>query len=345
MANPVPGYRVTTPYKKPGNWQAGFHTGSDLAAPSGAKVVAMKGGKVLHVGWGGWGNSYGVQVIIDQGGGVRSAYCHLSRTTVRVGQTVSEGAQIGNVGTTGNSTGPHLHVESRRSPFAYNNVITDPTQFFGGSTSGWSLPSGTKVYEKYLKSNGHEQNDDKVSDSIKAWQDMLNHHSLKAPGNITIPLTGKWPAGGQTETVTQACQQQHGFGNDPDGKTFVGPKQFAHVKSATGAPYTWVAASGGTAPPPPPPSSGTPTYLSKLRYGQRDSDSVKNLQRALNAHKMPGGSNMPVTGNYADQTDAEVRLCQRLHGFGPRVGQSDPKGKSSVGPKQAKHLGLPDVRP
>lgn len=81
------------------------------------------------------------------------------------------------------------------------------------------------------------------------------------------------------------------------------------------------------------------TYLSKLRFGQRDSDSVRNLQRALNAHKMKGGSNLPITGNYLSQTDAEVRLCQRLHGYG-----NDKAGASFVGPKQAKHLGLPDVR-
>lgn len=91
-------------------------------------------------------------------------------------------------------------------------------------------------------------------------------------------------------------------------------------------------------------TSKKPTYLSKLKYGQRDSESVKNLQRALNAHKMPGGTNMPVTGNYLSMTDDEVRLCQRLHGFGPTRGSSDPEGKSYVGPKQAKHLGLPDIR-
>lgn len=74
-------------------------------------------------------------------------------------------------------------------------------------------------------------------------------------------------------------------------------------------------------------------YLSKLVYGQEDSDSVSRLQVALNNHPLDGGSNLPVTGNYFDQTDHEVRLCQQQHGFG-----DDPVGGSSVGPSQAAHL-------
>ena len=74
-------------------------------------------------------------------------------------------------------------------------------------------------------------------------------------------------------------------------------------------------------------------YLSKLVYGQKDSDSVKRLQLHLNAHPLDGGEELPVTGNYLDETDEEVRLCQTQHGFG-----SDPAKGSSVGPKQAGHL-------
>ena len=76
-----------------------------------------------------------------------------------------------------------------------------------------------------------------------------------------------------------------------------------------------------------------PVYLSKLVYGQRDSDSVRRLQGALNGHPLNGGQQLPVTGNYLDDTDHEVRLCQAQHGFG-----SDPAGASSVGPQQAEHL-------
>lgn len=221
MTNPAPGYRITIPFGRKGSWAAGYHPGDDYAAPTGAKVVASRAGRVTHVGWGGFGQAYGAHVVIDHGNGVRSLYAHLSRTTVRVNQSVRDGQQVGNVGTTGRSTGPHLHYEERTRPFGY-----------------------------------------------------YNHRK---------PVYNRQSGGG----------------------------------------------SGG----------GAPTYLSKLKYGQRDSESVKNLQRKLNAHKMPGGRNLPITGYYGPQTDQEVRLCQRLH-----LPPADPKGKSYVGPKQAAHLGLPDVR-
>lgn len=219
MAFPVAGYRVTTGYRKPGNWISGFHPGVDVAAPSGRPVVAARGGVVMHVGWSGWGNSYGVQVIIDQQGGTRTAYCHLSRTTVRVGQAVSAGQQIGNVGTTGNSTGPHLHMESRTPPFGYNNRIVDPQQFFAAVSA--PAASGGGVYLGKLRRG---QTD---SDSVRVLQRALNAHSLPAPGNITLPITGNF--GEKTALVVVTCQRVHHFGNDPLGSASVGPRQAAHL--------------------------------------------------------------------------------------------------------------------
>lgn len=74
-------------------------------------------------------------------------------------------------------------------------------------------------------------------------------------------------------------------------------------------------------------------YLSKLKYGQEDSDSVKRLQDTLNHHKLDPGSEIPVSGNYLSQTDTEVIRCQQQHGFG-----EDPAGASFVGPEQADHI-------
>lgn len=74
-------------------------------------------------------------------------------------------------------------------------------------------------------------------------------------------------------------------------------------------------------------------YLSKLKFGQQDSDSVSRLQMHLNAHKLEGGATIEVVGHYGEKTDHEVRLCQQQHGFG-----NDPANASSVGPKQAAHL-------
>jgi len=103
----------------------------------------------------------------------------------------------------------------------------------------------------------------------------------------------------------------------------------------------------GPAPVPSPGGGGTPTYLSKLKQGQRDSDSVRNLQRALNAHSLPAPGNitLPITGNFADKTALVVQTCQKVHGAQWGEGSADPMGSVSVGPKQAAHLGLPDVRP
>ena len=89
-----------------------FHTGLDYPAAVGTPVVAAASGRVTFAGWsaGGWGNL----VIIAHGGGVtRTLYAHLKRVTVRVGQQVGVGRQIGRVGSTGKSSGPHLHFEVR----------------------------------------------------------------------------------------------------------------------------------------------------------------------------------------------------------------------------------------
>jgi len=86
-----------------------FHTGLDFPAASGTPVVAAASGRVTFAGWsmGGWGNL----VTIAHPGGTRTLYAHLSRVAVSVGTLVQAGARIGRVGSTGRSTGPHLHFE------------------------------------------------------------------------------------------------------------------------------------------------------------------------------------------------------------------------------------------
>ena len=86
-----------------------FHTGVDFAAGHGAPVLAARSGRVISAGYdaGGFGNLIG----ISHGGGVTSWYAHLSRMRVGVGARVGQGYRIGDVGSTGFSTGPHLHFE------------------------------------------------------------------------------------------------------------------------------------------------------------------------------------------------------------------------------------------
>jgi murein DD-endopeptidase MepM/ murein hydrolase activator NlpD len=87
-----------------------FHSGIDIAAPSGSPVVASKGGEVVYAGYGAGG---GNQVVIRHWLGFETYYAHLSRIDVAPGQYVWKWQKIGEVGSTGRSTGPHLHFETR----------------------------------------------------------------------------------------------------------------------------------------------------------------------------------------------------------------------------------------
>jgi murein DD-endopeptidase MepM/ murein hydrolase activator NlpD len=87
-----------------------FHAGIDIAAPSGSAIVAAGSGSVIQAGYNG---GYGNVTMIDHGNGVVSVYAHQSSIGVSVGEQVSKGQRIGAVGSTGLSTGPHLHFEVR----------------------------------------------------------------------------------------------------------------------------------------------------------------------------------------------------------------------------------------
>ena len=85
-----------------------FHRGVDLRAGAGTPIRASAGGRVTYAGWNG---GYGRQVMVDHGKGLATMYAHMSRTAARAGQQVRSGEVIGFVGSTGLSTGPHLHYE------------------------------------------------------------------------------------------------------------------------------------------------------------------------------------------------------------------------------------------
>ncbi|MFH8365585.1 transglycosylase family protein [Streptomyces sp. NPDC018031] len=108
---PVANLVLGTPYHQAGSaWSSGYHTGADFPVPTGTTVKAIGPGEVVSAGWGG---SYGNQVVIRHADGKYSQYAHLSSLSVSAGQTVSGGQQIGLSGSTGNSSGPHLHFEVR----------------------------------------------------------------------------------------------------------------------------------------------------------------------------------------------------------------------------------------
>ncbi|MFC8229747.1 peptidoglycan DD-metalloendopeptidase family protein [Streptomyces sp. NPDC057287] len=124
-ATPVENPNVTTQYRAAGaSWSSGYHTGSDFQAASGTSVRAIGQGTVVSAGWSG---SYGNEVVIQHSDGMYSQYAHLSSLEVSAGQTVTGGQQIGLSGSTGNSTGPHLHFEVRTGP-SYGSDV-DPIAY------------------------------------------------------------------------------------------------------------------------------------------------------------------------------------------------------------------------
>lgn len=99
------------------------HTGIDLTSRSGTTILASASGKVISVTRG-WGGGYGNHIVISHGNGFTTLYGHMSSFTVSQGQYVNQGQQIGIMGSTGWSTGTHLHFEIRK-----NNVPQNPLSY------------------------------------------------------------------------------------------------------------------------------------------------------------------------------------------------------------------------
>lgn len=120
-------YRISTPFgprTHPITGKASNHTGIDLAADGGSAVYAPNDGTVVFSGW---DDIYGNKIIVDFGKGKRMMFGHLDQSKVNYGQKVRKGDSIGYVGSTGLSTGPHLHWETWD-----NGVPVNPQQFLGG---------------------------------------------------------------------------------------------------------------------------------------------------------------------------------------------------------------------
>ncbi|QND54240.1 peptidoglycan DD-metalloendopeptidase family protein [Phyllobacterium sp. 628] len=120
ISNPVPGMPVSSTFgvrKDPIIGSMAFHSGIDFRAISGSSVKATANGTVTEAGYNG---GYGNMVEIDHGNGLSTRYGHMSQILVSVGQKISIGDVVGKVGSTGRSTGPHLHYEVRRNGTALN---------------------------------------------------------------------------------------------------------------------------------------------------------------------------------------------------------------------------------
>ncbi len=95
------------------------YNGVDLAGPTGTPLYASAAGTVIVSKTSGWNGGYGIHIVISHPNGTQTVYGHLSKNLVTVGQHVDKGQHIGNIGSTGNSTGPHVHFEIRgaKNPF------------------------------------------------------------------------------------------------------------------------------------------------------------------------------------------------------------------------------------
>lgn len=123
---PLPGYyKLTSAFGyriHPITGRPHSHTGIDIPAPYGTSVKAARGGQVITSGR---HSSYGEYVVIDHGNGNSTLYAHMSSRSVSVGQIVKQGQEVGKVGSTGSSTGNHLHLEIR-----VNYTRVDPEKYY-----------------------------------------------------------------------------------------------------------------------------------------------------------------------------------------------------------------------
>ncbi len=107
---PLSGYRLSAGFGASSYLWSSVHTGLDLSAPSGTQILSAARGVVTETGYDG---SYGNKTVVTLEDGTELWYCHQSSFGTTVGETVTPGEVIGYVGSTGNSTGPHLHIEVR----------------------------------------------------------------------------------------------------------------------------------------------------------------------------------------------------------------------------------------
>jgi len=154
----LPGGAITTPFGVPGSWEAGFHTGDDwnVGEPGDDywfPLYATKPGRVVYVGEDGWGPAYGRQVHVDYDAGRRGMFAHLAAYSVKVGDRVEPGTQIGRLGYSGNvrpegQDGSHCHYEERIAPHRYGSDALKPVYL--ATTWQWdgkSYPGSERLQE------------------------------------------------------------------------------------------------------------------------------------------------------------------------------------------------------
>ena len=226
MASPVKNPKISQPWGRPNpRYSAKRHTGIDFACPVGTPLYAVTDGVVENVLD---DKSYGKVVVLKctgDGKTVHIWYCHMSKPTVKKGQKVSEGQELGLSGNTGNSTGPHLHLETRVAPFRYGNDVSNPFLDIPGIIDK-NAPSERKVgiWKKSIAAvTPAKKPANKIvhmssmvfgstNDDIKVVQSAL----VDLAGATTLVVDGHY--GDKTTEAYKLWQHKLGFhGKDADG--------------------------------------------------------------------------------------------------------------------------------
>lgn len=241
MTYPISGVGISTPYgKRGGSWSCnedssgnGVHTGVDFSCSSGTDIKAPIAGEVRHRSYGSAFGNHQFAISPDAGQPFGDGEVFFAHTSNRPGDgtRVEIGDYLANVGTEGNVTGPHLHMEYHpNSKGAWSCSVhanPQPVLDHGGGGGGggeseageYPTPEGKTVYLDKLH---YGQKD---SDSVWHLQNALNDHTLE--GGQTLPLSGSYLD--ETDEEVRLCQKQHGFGNDPAKKSYVGQGQADHL--------------------------------------------------------------------------------------------------------------------
>lgn len=184
MATNIPltgAFKVTCEYKRKGSWAAGWHTGIDLVGDD--TIYGTCDGTVYKIGV---DRSYGNYIVVKAPDGKYHWFCHLSKVTCKVGDKINRTSKIGVMGSTGNSTGKHLHFEIRNSSNKYADTIS-PAGYMG-------IPNKVGNYNtSYYQINGSTNSTASTTGELKT----LNHNTnlREAPGtdaniiNLYIPNT------------------------------------------------------------------------------------------------------------------------------------------------------------
>lgn len=173
MATNIPltgDFRVTCEYKRKGNWSAGWHTGIDMVCDNDT-IYGTCDGTVTKIGW---DKSYGNYITVKAPDGKYHWFCHLSSVTCNEGQKISRTTKIGVMGSTGNSTGKHLHFEIRNSSNKYADTIS-PADYMG-------IPNAVGSYDSdnYQINSTSNSNSNSSTGELKTL--ARNTNLREAPG-------------------------------------------------------------------------------------------------------------------------------------------------------------------